>query len=79
MVRKLETKSSLEQIIEKGGSVAADKMTNDKEWKNLLLRLRIDMLENIDNEIEKRPGMSKNSWIREAIQEKLKRENENPT
>ncbi len=76
MVRKLEVKSNLEMIIEKGGSVVADKVDKKKEWRNFLLRLRQDIFDRIDLDIENRPGLSKNDWIREAIQEKLKRENE---
>lgn len=74
MVRKLEVKSNLEKIIEKGGSVSADKTIEKKEWRNFLLRLRQDIFDRIDLDIENRPGLSKNDWIREAIQEKLKRE-----
>lgn len=79
MIRKLEVKSNLEQIIEKGGSVSADKVTQKKEWRNFLIRLREDTFAKIEIEIEKRAGLSKNDWIREAIQEKLERINGNPS
>lgn len=73
MVRRLETKSHLEKVIEKGGDVAADK-TDKKAWKLFQLRLRNDIEENIDKLLHDRIGMSKTAWILEAIQEKIKRD-----
>lgn len=76
MVRKLEVKSNLEKIIEKGGSVSADKSVDKKEWRNILIRLRSDMIQELDNVLNKRIGLSRNAWILEAIQEKLRKEND---
>lgn len=76
MVRRLEVKSNLEKVIEKGGNVSADKMISGKEWSIFGLRLREDVSIQIDNLLENRIGMSKTAWILEAIQEKIKRSRE---
>lgn len=71
MIRRLEVKSNLEKVIEKGGHVSADK-EHKKEWKLFQLRLRNDIEESIDKLLSERVGMSKTAWILEAIQEKIK-------
>ena len=75
-LRKLEKKNSqtIEEIIDRGGSVRADKSENTKEWKNFAIRIRKDLLSRIDEILEGRIGITKTAWILEAIQEKLKRE-----
>jgi hypothetical protein len=73
-----------DEIISKGGHVAADIERNDerqlaskKEWQIFGLRIKANMLNQIDKVLEDRVGISKTGWILEAIQEKLKRtENE---
>ncbi len=77
MIRRLETKSHLEQVIEKGADVTSDKKIDKENWVIFSLRIRTDLLEKIDNRLHNRLGMKKTSWILEAIQEKLKREDEN--
>lgn len=69
-LKRLE-KPSAEDIINRGGDVAADKM-DKKEWCNFTLRIRKDLLAQIGEELEERVGISKTAWILEAIQEKLK-------
>ncbi len=76
MIRRLEAKSHIEQVIEKGADVASDKIKDDKSWAIFSLRLRSDISDKIDKVLEKRIGMKKTSWILEAIQEKLKREDD---
>ena len=75
-LKKLEKveKPSIEDVIEKGGNVAADKEIPQKvEWKSFNLRLRDDISDQIDEALLDRVGLSKTAWILEAIQEKLKR------
>jgi hypothetical protein len=60
----------LQKVIDKGSDVSFDKISN-REWINFSLRIRKDLLKGIDSAIEKRIGMTKTSWILEAIQEKL--------
>ncbi len=52
-----------------------DKDSEDKKvWLHFTLRIRKDLLEDIEKVLEKRIGISKTAWILEAIQEKLKTE-----
>ena len=75
VVRKLarEQLPSLEDIIDRGGEVAADKSKDEsKEWLRFNMRLRKDMSEDIDKLLENRVGIPKTGWILEAIQAHLK-------
>ena len=77
-LKKLEKaeRPSIEDVIEKGGNVAADKQISQKtEWKNFNLRLRDDISDQIDEALLNRVGLSKTAWILEAIHEKLKKDN----
>lgn len=74
MVRKLEVKSNLEKIIEKGGSVTADKMKNENKYYILNLRIHTELNERIEEALKERLGTSKTAWILEAIQDKLKKD-----
>lgn len=69
---KVEKKSVME-IIDRGGHVQADNEAKKKEWINFCLRIKADMLGQIDKIVEERAGISKTGWILEAIQEKIKR------
>ena len=75
MVRKLEIKTNLERIIDKGGSVADDKMKFVNKYYILNLRIHTELNERIEEALKERIGISKTAWILEAIQEKLKRRN----
>lgn len=77
VIRKLEKKetSTLEDIIDRGGDVIADKKEDKKEWHLFTLRIRKDISQKIDEALEERIGISKTAWILEAIQEKLKKIN----
>lgn len=77
VLKKLEKDQtpSIEQIIERGGEVAADKEpVSEKDWKQFNIRLRNDLSRQIDQLLLDRPGLSKTVWILEAINEKIKRE-----
>lgn len=66
-----------EDIISKGGHVAIDiKEEHRKEWVTFCLRIKSQMLSQIDKALEERVGITKTGWILEAIHEKLKRVNE---
>lgn len=61
------------EIIDKGARVKAD---NAKGWSNFNLRIRDDMVAGIEEDLENRIGLTKTSWILEAIQEKLRKLND---
>lgn len=65
----------LDKVISQGGHVSADQKKGG--WISIQLRLSNDMIESIGSSLKDRIGLSRNAWILEAIQEKLKRENEN--
>lgn len=71
----MNLKKKIEQVIEKGGHVKADQKRIN-EWTNFTLRIKLDMLQDIDEALEETVGISKTGWILQAIQEKLKRKNE---
>ncbi len=63
----------LDKVIAQGGHVSADQK-KDGGWISIQLRLSADMIESIGSSLKERVGLSRNAWILEAIQEKLKRE-----
>lgn len=68
-------KPSIEEVIDRGGAVAADKeASKEKDWRQFNIRLRNDLSRQIDQLLLDRPGLSKTVWILEAINEKIKRE-----
>jgi hypothetical protein len=66
-------KRKIEQVIEKGGHVGAD-LEKSTEWINFTLRIRKEMLKDIEAALEETAGLSKTGFILQAIQEKLKRD-----
>lgn len=61
----------IEDVINRGGQVKTD-LEAKKKWKPIQLRIRMDLMEQVDAAVEKRVGFNRNAWILEAIQEKLK-------
>lgn len=62
-------RQKIEKVINKGGEVKSDK--EDKEWHIFTLRIRKDMLGEIDKALEQLVGISKTGFILQAIHEKL--------
>lgn len=62
----------LDKVIAQGGHVSADQKKDG--WISIQLRLSSEMIESIGATLKERVGLSRNAWILEAIQEKLKRE-----
>lgn len=62
----------VEKIINNGGHVKSD-IQPSKRYKMLCQTVRLDILQHVDEAVAERPGISRNGWIQEAIQEKLKR------
>ena len=69
------SEKEIDKFITAGGLVAADKK-NQEEWIKILLRIRWDAIQQIDEELKDRMGMTRTAWILEAIQEKLNRKND---
>jgi hypothetical protein len=69
---------NVEEFIERGGDVAGDASLHrgrERDFRNVRLRIAKDVLTEIDAAIAKRrSGISRHTWIMEAIVEKLKQE-----
>lgn len=82
-MKKIENKNieeAREKFISGGGLVQSDviQIKNEptikkEEWTKLILRIRFDVLEEIDELVLKRMGLTRTAWILEAIQEKLRK------
>lgn len=67
MALKPPPERKINQFVNKGGDV-----TEKEEWTMITVRLPTNLLKDIDQETKKRIGLSRNAWILEAFQEKLK-------
>ena len=67
---------SPEKLIEKGAPVLED-IKQETQKKDFFVNLRIPriLLEMMDYQLKDRIGLSRTAWILEAIQEKIKRSN----
>jgi predicted HicB family RNase H-like nuclease len=75
MILEKKNKKEIEdpiKIISKGGHVSEDLKSNKYSFKNINLRLPEDMFHAIDDYVEKRIGISRNGWILQCLDEKLK-------
>lgn len=70
MVISRKHEKNIEKVIEKGGKTSNEDLQND--WVVITLRLTKELLNSIEKCKSKRIGLTRNAWILEAIQEKLK-------
>ena len=64
----------IDALIDKGAHVKNDEANSRDEWTNINLRIPKRMLGKINITLSSRIGMTRTSWILEAIQEKLERD-----
>jgi hypothetical protein len=64
----------LEKVIDKGGKVAADSKKN--EWYNFTLRIRTDMMKEIEDALQETVGLNKTGYILQAIQDRLRKKDD---
>lgn len=69
-VKKVVTKS-VYKFIDKGADVKANK---DKGFKTILIRIPTGILNELDEELEKKPWLNRTQWIVEAIHDQLGKE-----
>lgn len=60
------------KIITKGGHVAEDLKCNKSGFKHINLRLPEDMFHAIDKYLDQCVGITRNGWILQCLDEKLK-------
>ncbi len=79
-ITKRINREKIEEVIARGGHVTCDNKKIDNEWKQVLIRVPLEMVQEIDLIIkQKRKGMTRNAWIVESIQDKLTKLDENDT
>ncbi len=69
-------KVDVEELINRGARVKEDNIESEKKKQFINLRIPIEMLEAVDQAVEEKVWISRTGWILEAIQEKLKRNND---
>lgn len=71
MAVKKKISTSMDKFIDKGAAVKASK---EKEFRNILVRIPADILDELDAYlILNKPWLNRTQWIVEAIHERLKR------
>ncbi len=63
----------IDALIEKGARVKEDKIEDSKQWTYINIRIPVKMLDNVDECVSNRIGITRTGWLLEAIHEKLKR------
>lgn len=70
-----QSEAYIDKLISKGALVLEDiKLEEEKKNTHLNFRLPTEMLKKVDEALKDRVGISRNGWILEAIDEKLKKE-----
>lgn len=59
---------SVEKFINNGADVKSGK---EKLFKNVLIRIPMDILNQLDESVEKKPWLTRTQWVVNAIHEKL--------
>lgn len=67
------SKSDIEKLIDKGAAVKGDSKNENKKWANINLRIRKEMLNEIDEILSNQFGFTRTSWIVQALQKEIKR------
>jgi hypothetical protein len=71
MAVKKKIVKNVDRFIDKGADVKTKK---ESKFKNVLVRIPSEILEEISNLIKIKPELNRTLWIIEALREKLKRE-----
>jgi len=71
MVVKKKTSSSIDSFIGKGADVKEAKYS---DFKNILIRIPIAILNAVDEQLKEKPWINRTHWIVEAIFDKLTEE-----
>lgn len=53
-----------------------NQISEDRKWAYVNLRISREMLKDVDKAVLERVGIRRTGWVLEAIQEKLRMENE---
>lgn len=69
--------ADVEALIEKGAKVKEDHIAESRKWTYINLRITLEMLNDVDECVKKRVGITRTGWILEAVYEKIQRETNN--
>ena len=65
----------VDRLINKGGTVAQSDDRTDEQSKKVLLRVPLDVLEDVDVQVKaRRPKISRHMWMIESILQRLERD-----
>lgn len=73
-VRKPLEKVDVDALIDGGAKVKEDLKKDLKQWQIINLRISSSMLEEVDQAVNNRVGITRTGWILEAIHEKLNKD-----
>jgi hypothetical protein len=74
MVKKALPRIDIEKLIDKGAPVKEEnKVEKESEWTNINIRIPRAMLNEIDEAVKARIGLTRTGWVLESFFEKLKR------
>lgn len=68
--------SDIEKLIDKGAAVKGESKSDDKKWTNINLRIRKEIVDEINAILKSEFGFNRTSWIVQAIQKEIKRHRE---
>ena len=74
--KKQPDEGKVQALIRKGGSVATTQTEGEPKFSSVLLRIPVDMLQEIDESVKRRRPVriSRQAWIIETLYERLKAE-----
>lgn len=72
--RPKDDEVDVDALIEKGAKVKEDRVQESKKWTYMNLRIAVEMINQVDEAVSERVGITRTGWILEAIHEKIKRE-----
>jgi hypothetical protein len=67
----------VDALIDKGAKVKEDQISEAKKWTYMNLRIPVEMINLVDEAVDKSVGITRTGWILQAINEKLKKEVKN--
>ena len=70
---EIEIEKERMKIIQQGAPISSQKNHDIKEWTNFTLRIKTQMIDDIEECLKDMAGLTKTGFILQAIQEKLRK------
>lgn len=71
-LEKLKEEVDVDALIDGGAKVKEDLKKETKEWNVINLRISTEMLQEVDEAVKNRVGITRTGWILEAIHKHLR-------